>query len=551
MKTNVLLILAVFLNISNAFTQKQKTIVANFELDRSIIIKDFSDTVTISIPYFVIQTELDSQAVYRISFSIDLLKSTFGSISIETPSIELDTDEISNLSLYRDSVKLKIPKIEIGKIEIFEIQMEYNDLDESFTRTHQIICSSMNKSTENITAQFKTDTNSVGDLYLTSLENIPYYSSESKKNAKKKNETLIQNSVCLSERRFYKNFAEKAKHSEIGNVRFVVSDGKLIKLAVFIGDDVKEGVYQNSGPISLTNMNKIKFYRLDYYGPNSNLRNTYIVIGDFINYLQLRQRNLIPSDSIFMLNKDSFSTKLKSEHNPQNIISGRIYTDAKGLSGQNNGLIQTDIKARFFGNTTAISRTNATLFQFASVGLNYSKFDSEYDTLQMPSLINRSGSEILNLIQNSNASVKVELDLFRYSRVHDGFLSIGHNLYSTKVWSKNDSSFSRVFTPSFYLNLGGTLYVGNYMKAHFCFPVSMVYFADQPFREYSKKFDLVFSPEIELEFNLLNKQDFNKIQDVTSIFTRFRFFDTPSYSENNFWQIQLGLQVPLNKIFTN
>lgn len=335
----------------------------------------------------------------------------------------------------------------------------------------------------------------------------------------------------------------------IDDVHLVTSEGRIANITVSFKEDKHVGYYVNKGPISLTNFKKKRYYKLFYIGSNPERENTFIILSNFLNYNPSTSRHFIPSDVEIHFDKNEQKVKLYSPANPLTFFDARVYTDAKGLSGEENGLVQTDLNARFIGNTNALGRSYLTFFQYVNVGVSYSKFDSQFDTLHLNSLTDRSRSELLRVNQFSNTAIRIETDFLRGSRVHDAYLKVGHLLTHTKI-SAADSSFSNVFTPSFYLSLGGTLHAGRRIRADFKLPLYASYLMDQPFTGHERKFDYTIIPEVEFIVQI-NKDNSNSLADKPFVFARIRYFDMPWTKGNNFWQIQTGVQVPITNLIKN
>jgi hypothetical protein len=250
-----------------------------------------------------------------------------------------------------------------------------------------------------------------------------------------------------------------------------------------------------------------------------------------------------------VLSKDNFIDSIKIEKSPLEFFDVRAYSDAKGLSGEANGLAQTDINVSFIGNTKSGNRSfwsYVTPLAYVNMNLTLSKFDSDFDTLEIASFGSRSDIDVLKFMQYSNVSFKVESELFRYSRIHDGFLTVGHQLYSTVLRDTANMS-KRVLTPSFYFTLGGTMFNLPKIKGTYKFPVLFNYLNDQPFTGTERNLYMCIIPEIEIVVDPIQK-DGEGNKGVT-LFGRIRYFDLPNYKGNNFWQLQLGASIPLKDVF--
>lgn len=345
--------------------------------------------------------------------------------------------------------------------------------------------------------------------------------------------SIVFNSVdCLNK--------ESCVH--INNVRIEVAEGRIGVIAVH----TNKGLFMNKGPLSLTNFEKRKFYRLDYAGTDFSLRGTCIVIGDFLTYEPTTSRKYFPSKNTYEFKAKNDSRQVISKGDPLSFFEARVYTDGKGLSGEENGLVLTELHARFIANSNAIGSSNLTMAQFLHLNLNWSKFDSQFDTLSIPNFNTVSRESLLPLIQRSNTMVNAELDLFRGSRVHDLCLSVGTRVYHTKVADTNGTS-QRVFTPMFSAGLSGNLYSSRMIELSLGFPVYGIFRHDQPFGNISSKWELMIVPEIEIRITY--PKDKNGEESRMSLFGRLRYFDMPFVRGDNFWQIQTGVQIPLTNVF--
>ncbi len=236
---------------------------------------------------------------------------------------------------------------------------------------------------------------------------------------------------------------------------------------------------------------------------------------------------------------------LKFSSTPLEYFDVRAYTDQQGLSGNANGLAQTEINVSFYGNTRNVSNKNLIFFPYVRLQMSLSKFDSKFDTLKFTTLDNRTNTDILSIYQYSKVAIRVETDIIRYTRIHDGYFSIGHQLLSTSI-SDTSKVFKQLFTPSFYLTLGGTMFSFPRLKCDFRIPLFINYLNDQPFINYDRKVDLAIVPEIELTLDPIKNKSGNDLEtDGTTVFARVKYFDAPNYRGGNFWQLQLGAKIPL------
>ncbi len=333
---------------------------------------------------------------------------------------------------------------------------------------------------------------------------------------------------------------------QINKVEVDITEGRIGIIRVH----TSQGLFMNKGPLSLTNYEKRKYYRLYYAGTKFSMKGTNLVIGDFLVYEPTSARRYFPSRVNFEMDKKGEVKELISKGDPLSFFEGRVYTDGKGLSGEDNGLVLTELHARFIANSNAIGSSAVTMAQFLHLNLNWSKFDSKFDTLNLASYGDVNRSDFLSLMQRSNTMLSAELDLFRGSRVHDLSLKVGTRLYHTKVASldTNDAS-RRIFTPALSVGLFGNLYSSRMIEFSLGIPAYVIFHHDQPFYnlERSQLWDLVIVPELEIRIRYPKDEDGASTR--MSLFGRVRYYDMPYGRSGNFWQIQTGIQVPISNLF--
>ena len=110
--------------------------------------------------------------------------------------------------------------------------------------------------------------------------------------------------------------------------------------------------------------------------------------------------------------------------------------------------------------------------------------------------------------------------------------------------------FRRTFTPTWHLTLGTTIFATPQISAKLIFPIYAAYVHDQPFLNYTRRWNLFISPEIEISVRL-RKPEANDEKKRSFVFARIKYFDMPMVSQNNFWQIQTGIEIPLSNLFDN
>jgi len=330
------------------------------------------------------------------------------------------------------------------------------------------------------------------------------------------------------------------------SVQISTLDGKIQKVMMRFEHD--NGVFINKGPISVTNMKSFNNAKLFYSGGSNLYADRWIYLSTLVTYVDLTERTSYPGNATFILDKDNTDDTIKISSSPIDFFDVRAYSDIKGLSGEANGLAQTEVNVSFIGNTQPwnLKRNNyTTFFPYVSLGLSRSVFDSQFDTLGIQSFANRESTDILKMMQYSNFNLRVETELFRYSRVHDVALILGHQLYSTPM-SDTTKQAKSILTPNFYLALNGTMFSFPAIKAYFKFPMHLNYMNDQPFASADQNLYFVIIPEIELIIDPSPKKANTTEKTGMTIFARARYFDLPNFKGNNFLQLQLGTSIPIS-----
>ncbi len=401
-----------------------------------------------------------------------------------------------------------------------------------------------NKETPTVQSQ-RTDTTKTDK---TEQESLSSKINEMSKELSKKVE-INQAAFCLAHPINHVHKAQKRREDcdvTVKSITIITFGGRIQKVIVAIKDDA--GYYTNKGPISVTTLKSFKHTPLYYEGSTEKYEESTLNIGELINYIDFTNRASYPSDYTIVLSEDKVVDSIKISKSPLDFFDVRAYSDAKGLSGEANGLAQTDINVSFIGNTKTGSRSfwsYVTPLAHVNMNLTLSKFDSDFDTLAITSFITRSDIDVLKYIQYSNVAFKVETELFRYSRIHDGFLCLGHQMYSTVLRDTSDVS-KRVLTPGFYLTLGGTMFNLPKIRGTYKFPVLFNYLHDQPFSGQLQNFYMAIVPEIEIVVDPVQKGA--EGNEGMTLFGRIRYFDLPNYKGNNFWQLQLGATIPLTEV---
>src|SRR6218665_888594 len=338
---------------------------------------------------------------------------------------------------------------------------------------------------------------------------------------------------------------------KIESAHIILEKGRLQRITVNVKDHI--GYYQNEGGISITNFQKCLDFKLNYMGSDPTLQKTYLELGQILGYMDVMSRPVYPPNYEVTLDEEKRADTIKLQTSPLEFFDVRTYTDAKGLTGEANGLAQTEINAHFIGNTQSTNGKHITWLPYVNMNFSASKFSSEFDTLKLQSFAERTNQDMLNFIRYSSLSFKVELELLRYSRIHDGYLTLGHQLFSTKT-RDTLATFKRLYTPAFYIIAGGTMFSLPRIKCDFKMPMYFAYLGDQPFTNYSQNCDFFIVPEIELIIdptssneNSDKKTEFDS--NGAKVFARLRYYDMPNYRGGNFLQLQIGATGPLKGSF--
>lgn len=510
---------------------------------------------------------------YYINVALEHVTTDDNDVKLITQVIELDRSAFSSAITQVHPILVEVANTDDELNEVFKVSIHCDSLNLDAPGSVQTI-TLCGKDRVNYKELFEqADTVNIGELCLADMNGIYPYKriligkrdalidewDKGRTTFKEGSTTDIvsKDKVLLRNRRFAKRHRKQDVKLHVKDVQILVSEGRMKTIKVIVTGDnnvQKNGYYINKGPVSLTNFHNRRYYKLHYVGSDPVLQNSYLALGHVLRYTSWKERDYYPSFNTYRLSRNQGCTVITSVGSPMTFFDARVYTDPKGLSGEDNGLIQTDINARFISNSNGLGRSYLTLFQYTRLGLSWSKFDSQFDTLKLDTFGTRRNNEILSLTRRSNASLRGEIDLIRGSRVHDVSFTLGAIIYQTKVSAYSPelsaTDFKRVFTPAFYAYLGGTLFATNKVKADFKLPLNVVYNHDQPFEpEDGSNFELLLSPEIEIALNLKKNGNLLNEEQSPFVFGRFRYFDMPDYSGNNYWQMQVGVEVPITSLF--
>ena len=421
-----------------------------------------------------------------------------------------NSDEVCKIVMVTDTAKASLKKdnIFVTILNGSELKSEEEEAQKSIIKTFEII-----------------DTINIGAFIFP--QNYKHITVYTKKNNRKNKGADIFDTI------------------EISNVMIQIYCGRIEQILISI--EGTDGYFKNRVPISVTNFDRRRADCLYYKGPDTRFNNTFVRLGEIVDYIILTKKQYFPNNERLIVNSKHPIDTTSFTKSPSAFFDARTYTDPIGLNGNPNGLVQTEVNARFIGNTNNIRNTHATFFSFVNLNASYSKFDSDFDTLKIASFDDRSENELLRMVQFSSIGISVEIELIKYSRVHDAYLNLGHKLLMTPM-SDSTGSFKRVWTPSFYLQLGGVLFSTPVIRGVFNFPIYCTYLHDQPFINYAKNWNFILQPEIEIIIDPIKKTSSDG-SDGASIFGRIKYYDMPNAKGNNFVQIQIGANIPVSSLF--
>ncbi|NOQ75613.1 MAG: hypothetical protein GQ574_26635 [Crocinitomix sp.] len=483
----------------------------------------------------------------KVFLKIEHFNSTSKDIELLDSIIYFPMETFVNQDTIRRQVKFKSYNDTVSFSKVFKIFAYIkNAID---TTELSIILNTENRHQFSLSFN-EIESDEVGRIFLLQNSEIPIYRRKKigKREELREEVSKAHEKYKLSGRnkRFMRRYEKSKSTIHAESVKVIIENGQISLLVVKVAGKCE--FYKNKGPISLTNYDNKNNYVLHYAGTNSELINSYIRTTDFIDYIPSSSRLYFPSHCEFVLDKKINYEDLKLEGSPNSFFDARAYTDTKGLSGEENGLIQTEINAQFMANSNNLGNSYMSFFKYVRMGVSWSKFDSKFDTLEIQTFNNRADSDLLKILRQANTSFEIETDLLRGSRVADAFLTIGHRIYHTPISDLDSGRFQRVFTPSFYGTIGGTIFATPRISARFKFPVNVAYNNDQPFIDYERNWNLYLSPEVEIAIRL-KKPDSKDETKRSFVFARIKYFDMPYYRGNNYWQIQTGVEIPISNLF--
>lgn len=332
---------------------------------------------------------------------------------------------------------------------------------------------------------------------------------------------------------------------DVAKVTLKIEDGRFKKIIVYAHN--MKGRFESKYPISATQFHSKRNEKIYYQGCDAKLIDTYIKVGELIQYSELADRKQFPPNSMVTLTKNKPIDTLFFYRNPISFFDARVYTDPIGLNGNSNGLLLTEVNSRFILNSYNYGRF--TWVPFIHLHLGLTKYDSKFDTLSVTSLLDRSPNTLLSLRQQANINFQIRLDVLRYSGLHESVFGIGHHIALTKVKDTTDAS-GRSLTPSFSFYWRGKLFSNPWISLDLMLPIYANYNHDNIFEKYTNKWDLLIAPELEVNIEPAKfKVKEEDAKNYTRIFFRLRYFDMPSHRGNNFLQFHMGFSVPVIDLF--
>lgn len=515
-----------------------------------------------SILSFVLIAKSDCDTLLTdVSFevAIKVLKGESKVYSLVTTFITFYREEFINNALVSKNVQFAVRNSTLFDEDLLEVIITPRDKDKGIGPLKQMIMLSV-KQPSYADLIDKMDKQEIGEIRISGKSGeVELFRKRSKK-AKREQNNAYQNEendrIKLRDQNFEKKYVSydlartpgetintEENDFKIDSVSIIISEGRITFLRVYL-KEIDEP-FTNNGPISITNMYRRRYYELRYSGKEDFYKDCFIPLGQVVSYFPTIDRMYYPSKDRMTLTTLSPISKIYSESNPRTFLEARVFTDISGLSGNQNGLVQTEINARVITNSNANFRGFSTLFQYFNMGISWSKFDSNSDTLFIPNFGEARANEILRLTQQAFSNFYFDADIIRATRVLDFYVKVGHNLAITRVSDKSNNTFRRVFTPSIYVKSGMRVYNSPWIKVDFNIPCHFVYLYDDAIIHDQKTSYTYIAPEIELSMNL-RKPEPNNEKNRAFIFARVRYYDLVDRGGNNFWQLQTGVEIPIS-----
>lgn len=238
----------------------------------------------------------------------------------------------------------------------------------------------------------------------------------------------------------------KNKNIIIQTVEFSISEGIIENIRVKARDSLsnKERFFQSDKKIPLKKMSQTEAELFDILNDNYFLK-----ANDFIYYLPMLAEFCLPDDDNFSIDSDSTEHNITANIDLNSNLDVRVYSDLFSLFNKaSNGLLQTEIRSKIkinFSDSYIFNRTPfATYFDYIEPSVKYSKFDSDYNSLNIEDSLQEevtlSRKEKLTLNQLSYLNLGVKLNLIRHRMLNSFFeYNIGYNYDFVDLKLKNST----------------------------------------------------------------------------------------------------------------
>jgi hypothetical protein len=493
----------------------------------TIIFKNKEDTTKIITISFIAEYLYNKNDTLIITIKDSKEKSKVFSNSYAMPN---DTIYKLFLGKEKDSIKLKVIRRDYAPdTMILAIQLSYNIGKVSPTKTHFIKI--INDTKKEIKKEPPSEDKSLLEEIRNSVTSIKKQL-ESLKD--KKDSTFLGN--------FY------LKDDKIDSVYIKVDDGMITKIKIYIGNT---GYYENEdAPISLNEFGANTNNLVNKEIKRNNAKNKKkgecegckIILEDvlwFNSYSYFLYQN--GEKEIWLNKKSSFeSKKLYIKEGINEVVNAKIFTDINGLSGQPNGILQTEISSRFLLHSK--NKSNNWIF-FAREflpSLTFSKFDSKDENAKIDT---NNRISRLEITQKAFVNLNLKLNLLKWVVKTNSFnLNIGTSFMGTKVLSEKDSTRNpNALHMGYYIEPSWKHLRTNYFSFEISIPIFLsVIEGVKELEIVDYKYGLILIPQFTVNYQPGKSG---------SLFFRFRHFDDINVSNRNFSQFQFGYSINFTDLF--
>lgn len=484
-----------------------------------------------------------------------------------------DEESISNLKyneilkeIYKIREKLEVKEVTIGKLEPYsfdnvpvQIQMSEDDYHElKFKMKNLPEYKSKVDDLKKQRREKKEQLIQLKELNTIDSENDkgPLFK-QLKSNIKEIEEELIEKesfiadfeSIVLSE-----SCCERIEKKTIDSIRVVSEHGYISEIRAYLkenknGQEVTVSL-AHMYPASVINFNTLRWENKFLISENPNFKYR-ICLMDLLNYVPYKNRLYPEKDEhVFRkTEKETHTKKFNRSYNLGNIIQGRIYSDANGvINDRFFGIIQTELKMRVQMNTQNLNWKiwrwnlgNLVPFNHAQIKLNTTKFDSQFDTLNILNYEDRINATAL--VSRSYRQLNFEATALHYQNFIHFDLRGGYQLNSTRIRSKTDTVggySANIHSISIEPRWEVPIRLGEWMLE-----VSPKFLWIQSMNNTGPNFKGVkagiFNPEVVLNYH-------PNIEKQNGFYFRWVLFDNINYDEDDvmFWQV--GYKVTFNEL---